>query len=208
MHDPTIRAATESDLPRLVEVEVAAGQIFHTVGMPLVAADVPQIAELRKAAAADRLWVACVGAQVAGYICAEMVDGNAHIAQVSVAPDYAGHGIGKALIDVVEAWGRTREAPATTLTTFRDVPWNGPYYRRLGYEVLPEDRIGPELARTIEHEASLPGIDASLRCAMVKPNESSPAGTPGASWPPPPPERPMTSPSSAGPTDPLTAPCP
>ena len=77
--------ATETDLPRLVEVEVAAGQLFHTVGMSFVAADVPQIDDLRKAVLADRIWVAGVGAQVAGYISAEVVDGNAHIAQVSVA---------------------------------------------------------------------------------------------------------------------------
>ncbi|HHU39052.1 MAG TPA: GNAT family N-acetyltransferase [Propionibacterium sp.] len=177
MHVPTIRPAAETDLPRLVEVEVAAGQLFHTVGMPLVAADVPQIAVLRKAVLADRIWVAVVGAQVAGYISAEVVDGNAHIAQVSVAPDYARRGIGKAMIEFVEAWGRTAGCPATTLTTFRDVPWNGPYYLRLSYEVLADSQIGPELARIMEHEASLPGIDASLRCAMTKPNDSPPTGT-------------------------------
>ena len=165
---PTIRPATESDLPRLVEVEIAAGQLFHTVGMPLVAADVPQIADLRDAVAADRIWAASVGGEVAGYVCAEVVDGNAHIAQVSVAPDYARRGIGKAMIGFVEEWGRRAGCLATTLTTFRDVPWNGPYYRRLGYEILAEHQIGPELARIIEREASLPGVDASLRCAMIK----------------------------------------
>jgi hypothetical protein len=69
----------------------------------------------------------------------------------------------------VEDWGRAAGRPATTLTTFRDVPWNGPYHRRLGYQLLPLERVGPELAQTIAHEASLPGIDASLRCAMVEP---------------------------------------
>jgi GNAT superfamily N-acetyltransferase len=169
--DSTIRPATEVDLERLVDVEVEAGRLFHAVAMSEVAEDVPRIADLREAVAAERVWVTCVGTEVAGYITAEMIDGNAHVAQVSVAPDHAGRGIGRVMIEFVEAWGRAAGCPATTLTTFRDVPWNGPYYRRLGYEVLPDDRIGPDLALTMEHEASLPGIEASRRCAMIKPND-------------------------------------
>jgi GNAT superfamily N-acetyltransferase len=138
--------------------------------MTRVAEDVPQISELRPALGASRLWVTEVGSEVAAYIAGEVLDGNAHIAQVSVAPAYAGRALGRALMEFVEDWGRAAGRPATTLTTFRDVPWNGPYYSRLGYRVLPEQAIGPELARTMAHEASLPGIDATLRCAMVKTN--------------------------------------
>jgi GNAT superfamily N-acetyltransferase len=171
VHVSTIRLATETDVHRLVDVEVEAGHMFHAVGMPAVAEDVPKIADLREVVAAERVWVTVVGAQIAGYITAEVIDGNAHVAQVSVAPDYAGRGIGRAMIEFVEAWGRSAGCPATTLTTFRHVPWNAPYYLRLGYEVLPDNQIGPELARTMEHEASLPGIEASLRCAMIKSND-------------------------------------
>ena len=170
MHEPWIRPGAETDLERLVAVEVAAGQLFRTVGMAEVAEDVPQVADLREAVEEDRLWVTQVGPEVAGYVVAEVLDGNAHVAQVSVAPDFAGRALGRALIEHVEEWGRAAGRPATTLTTFRDVPWNGPYYLRLGYRVLAEAEIGPELARTMAHEATLPGIDAALRCAMVKPN--------------------------------------
>ena len=166
--DPVIRPAGEADLQRLVAVEVEAGQVFRTVGMAEVAEDVPLISDLREAAEAGRLWVTEVDTEVAGYVSAEVLDGNAHVAQVSVAPDYAGRALGKAMIEHVEEWGRAAGRPATTLTTFRDVAWNGPYYRRLGYRFLEGDGIGPELARTMAHEASLPGIDASLRCAMIK----------------------------------------
>lgn len=44
VHVPTIRPATEIDLQRLVDVEVEAGQLFHAVGMSVVAEDVPQVA--------------------------------------------------------------------------------------------------------------------------------------------------------------------
>ena len=177
MPAPTIRPATANDLQRLVDVEVEAGQRFHAVGMSKVAAHVPDIADLSEAVAAEHAWVAAFEGEIAGYITVELIDGNAHIAQVSVAPKFAGRRIGQAMIEFVEAWARTAGCPAITLTTFRDVPWNGPYYQRLGYEVLADSQIGPELARTMAHEASLPGIDASRRCAMIKPTDPPSAGT-------------------------------
>jgi ribosomal protein S18 acetylase RimI-like enzyme len=75
--------------------------------MDEVAADVPQVSDLREFVEAGRIWVAEVGAEIAGYISAEVLDGNAHVAQVSVAPDHAGRAIGRALI---EPW-RTGDGP-------------------------------------------------------------------------------------------------
>ncbi len=176
MHAPEIRLATEADLQRLVVIEVEAGEAFLTVGMTEVAQDVPDLADLREAVAAERLWVTEVASDVAAYVTAEVLDGNAHVAQVSVAPAYAGRALGRALIEFVEKWGRAADLPATTLTTFRDVPWNGPYYRRIGYRELPEADVGPQLAMTMAQEASLPGIDPALRCAMIKPNRRDALG--------------------------------
>jgi hypothetical protein len=61
MNVPTIRSATEVDLERLVDVEVKAGQLFHTVGMSNVAEDVPERGELREAIERERVWVTEVG---------------------------------------------------------------------------------------------------------------------------------------------------
>jgi hypothetical protein len=38
------------------------------------------------------------------------------------------------------------------LTTFAHVPWNAPYYARLGFAVLTSDELGPELRATREGE--------------------------------------------------------
>lgn len=138
---------------------------------PALADDVERIADAIDEA---RIWVAERGGVIAGYALAEVLDGNAHVAQVSVAPEHAGQAIGRQLVEIVEEWGRRAGRPATTLTTFSDVPWNGPYYARLGYRVIAADLIGPELAAEIAHEASFPGLDRSPRCAMRKPNEASP----------------------------------
>jgi predicted N-acetyltransferase YhbS len=171
MVSPSIRPATPSDLGTLAALEVEAGQLFRSVGMPEVAEHDPGLEELRRSQGRGLVWVAEEDGEVAGYVVAAIVDGNAHIEQVSVAPAHARRGIGAALLGQVEVWGRAQGAPATTLTTFRDVAWNGPYYARLGYREMAAAQIRAGLAATIDREASLPGIDASRRCAMVKPND-------------------------------------
>lgn len=152
-------------------LEIEAGQLFHTVDLPLVAGNVPDQEALRRSHGRGLVWVAEQHGKVAGYIVAAVVDGNAHIEQVSVAPAHARQGVGRRLISHVEEWGRCSDRPATTLTTFRNVPWNGPYYEKLGYRELLAVEIGSELAAAMAHEASLPGIDASRRCAMIKRND-------------------------------------
>jgi ribosomal protein S18 acetylase RimI-like enzyme len=171
MASALIRSARQSELADLAVLEIGAGQLFRTVGLALVADHAPDQEALRRSHERGLVWVAEQHGKVAGYIVATVVDGNAHIEQVSVAPAYARQGIGRRLISHVEEWGRCNDRPATTLTTFRDVPWNGPYYEKLGYRELLAVEIGSELAATLAHEASLPGIDASHRSAMIKRND-------------------------------------
>lgn len=40
-------------------------------------------------------------------------------------------GLGTALLEAVCSWAKARGFPAVTLSTFRDVPSDGPFYRRL-----------------------------------------------------------------------------
>ncbi|ABP54497.1 GNAT family N-acetyltransferase [Salinispora tropica] len=165
-----IRSARQLELGDLAWLEVQAGQLFHSVGMSEIADhDVDQQA-LRRSQRQGLIWVAEEGDRTVGYVMAAVLDGNAHIEQVSVAPTHARRGVGRRLISHVERWGRRNGRPATTLTTFRDVPWNGPYYRRLGYRELSNAEIGRDLTAAIRHEAALPGMDSSLRCAMIKAN--------------------------------------
>lgn len=82
----------------------------------------------------------------------DTVDGNAHIGQVSVRSSSAHRGIGRSLIDRAAAVASTKGHATTTLTTFRDVAWNAPYYRRLGFVVMKEDEVGPELRAVMAEE--------------------------------------------------------
>jgi ribosomal protein S18 acetylase RimI-like enzyme len=103
--------------------------------------------------------------RVAGFLVADIVDGNLHVEEVSVDPAAQGAGHGSALLTTAADAARRSGRPAVTLTTFRDVPWNAPFYRRRGYVELAADELGPELAALVGEEAAL-GLDPSLRVCM------------------------------------------
>ncbi|WP_431695857.1 GNAT family N-acetyltransferase [Kocuria rhizophila] len=137
----------------LPAIEAAAGEAFRSIGMPEVADDpLPDVQRLKRHASAGRAWVATVDNQVVAYALAVLRDGSAHLEQVSVHPDHAGQRIGANLIDAVTSWARDRGDERLTLTTFADVPWNAPYYRKLGFRALPDDALGPQLAAELSEE--------------------------------------------------------
>lgn len=162
-----IRAARADDGPRLRDIERLAGARFRDIGMPGVADDEPASTEtLAGYAQHGRSWVAVAAADVpVGYVLVDVVDGCAHVEQVSVHPDHQGGGVGRALVERVGAWAAERGLAAVTLTTFRHVSWNAPLYRHLGFGDLAEDEIGPELRAVRDHETAL-GLDPAQRVCM------------------------------------------
>ena len=162
-----IRTARADDLPVLQQIEIEAGRAFADIGMDAVASDDPfSIAVLLDYLDAGRAWVAVDGDdRPVGYIVVDLVAGNAHIEQVSVRPGFGRRGIGRALIDHVATWARAREMPAVTLTTFRDVAWNAPYYERCGFRMLRPDEVTAELGAIRHHEAQI-GLDQWPRVCM------------------------------------------
>jgi GNAT superfamily N-acetyltransferase len=163
----SIRRARRDDLASLVEIERAAGQRFRSLGMDLVADDDPgSVGELAPYADGGRAFVAVDdGDRQVGYLVFDIVDGAAHIEQVSVHPDYERRGTGRALIERTASWARAHGLSALTLTAYVDVPWNGPYYERLGFRyVLPKNET-PGL-RAIRRRERAQGLNAWPRTCM------------------------------------------
>lgn len=132
--------------------------------MPEIADDDPlSISEYREAL---RAWVAVDDDDVpVAYVIVEVADGNLHLEQVTVDPSVARRGVGASLIDHAAEFAREIGFPALTLTTFREVPWNAPYYRRLGFDEFTD--IGPELDRIRRREAQH-GLDRWPRVSMIR----------------------------------------
>ncbi|MGH3388180.1 MAG: GNAT family N-acetyltransferase [Actinomadura sp.] len=147
-----VRRARLGDLPLLADIELGADRLFSSLG--IVFPPGPTVVEEAAQAGAD-IYVA--GDPPVGFAAVEDRDGHTHLEQIAVHPDHLRQGIGGRLLGRVLAHAAETGSAGVTLITFRDVPWNGPWYARRGFTELPEERFGPEI-RTLW----LTEIDAGL----------------------------------------------
>lgn len=136
--------------------------------MDLVAdAAPPSVSDFEDAASGGRCWVWVDGDRVAAFATLSQLRHGMHLDQVSVDPAYAGRRIGARLIEHACSVARDAGSACLTLTTYRDVPWNAPYYERLGFVPIDPDDLDPELAAVRQGEIAL-GLDRWPRLAMTK----------------------------------------
>ena len=164
----SVRPARATELRRIAEIEREAGARFDDLpalaGLPEVLAPPDAVAA---ALARGHLWVAAVTTSDApvGFAYADVVDGALHLEELDVVPRWGRRGIGAALVAAVIAAARREGLAAVTLTTFRDVPWNAPFYARLGFRVLPPAALSPGLVALLAAEDAR-GLPRALRVAM------------------------------------------
>ncbi|GAA2251722.1 MULTISPECIES: GNAT family N-acetyltransferase [Kitasatospora] len=165
-----IRLARIDDLPLLQDIERAAGEPFHSVGMPEIAEDEPpSIEELARYQRAGLAWVSAdADDHPVAYLIAEPVDGNLHVEQVSVHPEHGRRGIGRELLEHLAGHAAAHRMPALTLTTFLRVPWNAPYYERCGFRTMDPATLPPGL-REIRRLEAEHGLDHWPRVCMIRP---------------------------------------
>ncbi|MCH0542691.1 GNAT family N-acetyltransferase [Streptomyces sp. MUM 203J] len=161
-----IRQARPEDLPLLQDIERAAGEPFRALGMDAVADDdPPPLEDLEGYRAAGRARVTEQGGRPVAYLIWDEVDGAAHIEQVSVHPAAARRGLGRGLIEDLAERAAERGLGALTLTTYADVPWNAPYYARLGFRALRDAEVTGGL-RAIRCAETAHGLDHWPRVCM------------------------------------------
>ncbi|MDX3451223.1 GNAT family N-acetyltransferase [Streptomyces sp. ME02-8801-2C] len=143
----------------------------QTADIAEIADDEPPALEvLERYRQEGRAWVAADDEnRLVAYLIAEPVDGDAlHVEQVSVHPDFAHRGIGKALLAYAAERARDEGLTHLTLTTFNEVPWNAPYYARLGFRTLDQAELTPGLRKIRATEAEH-GLDRWPRVCMRRP---------------------------------------
>lgn len=153
-----VRHARAADLRRIADVEASGGVLFEEAfgdltGDPLLAE--PPSGGERLDRPGFLLVVGPVGEPV-GFAHVEVVDSSPLLAQLSVRPEAGRRGLGTALVRaaVREVWWEGFDT--LSLTTYRDLAWNAPFYRRLGF--VEVERPAPHLQRVREHETAL-GLD-------------------------------------------------
>jgi GNAT superfamily N-acetyltransferase len=110
--------------------------------------------------------VAHVGEAMAGFLVAQPFGRELHIWEMDVAPAFQRRGIGAGLVRAAMIDARNTGFKALTLTTFRDLAWNGPFYARLGFEEVTALDAHPRIAGELANEVD-DGLPADRRCAMI-----------------------------------------
>jgi GNAT superfamily N-acetyltransferase len=161
-----IRLAKERDLPHLPQIEERTAQMFAPFGLDELFAPGPnRLDEMRPYFDANHIWVAEVDGTPIGFAMAKVVDGNAHLEEVDVLPEYGRQGIGRALIERVCQWAVEQGFSAITLSTQKNIPWNMPFYEKLGFVVM--ETLSPAYQQLRDHEREL-GLPVEDRVIMQK----------------------------------------
>jgi len=165
----TIEAACREDLEALPGIEREATSLFAGWPVPMeVLQEETSLQEFSAAQRAGRLWVArSQGGSAVGFALVDLIAGGPHLEEMDVLPSHGRQGIGRALVRTVLAWARASGYASLTLTTFRDVPWNAPFYARLGFLEVPPRELSPGLQERVREEAAR-GLDPRTRVVMSR----------------------------------------
>ncbi|KAM3072349.1 hypothetical protein ACMFMG_009158 [Clarireedia jacksonii] len=159
-----IREARHEDVPSLADVERSAAELFSSFNVDVGDSVVDPLL-LSAMVDQHHLWVAVDSQDMpVGFVGGVTLDGQFHITEVSVAKSHQRRGIGTALMERMTADVKREGYSAISLTTNKVVPWNYPWYQRIGYFELELSDIGPELATLIKEESL--HHDQDSRCAM------------------------------------------
>ena len=134
-----IRRPHPHEIKLLPQIENEADLRYRRAGLGRVV-DMPPagLASLEAGRRENRLWVAVSPLnRPVGFALMKLPAGTAWLDQLSVLNRWQGHGYGSALVERVATAARRLGYPTLHLSTYRDVPWNAPYYERRGFEEMP-----------------------------------------------------------------------
>ena len=164
-----ISPAQPEDVDALIAIDLAAGQLFASTG--LITGDalldhVPATVFEQAIAADDVCKMHDRAGDPVGFALVSQRGGTLYLDQISIHPDHGRQGLGASLMQHVFLLARQRKLRQVTLSTFRDVPWNGPFYNKLGFRELARKEMADWMLELEKIQAH--SLDVSQRCFMVR----------------------------------------
>lgn len=162
-----IRPAQESDLQILNDIENAAAYLFQNTKYALeIDLDPLSIGFLKRQLKLDLIWVAVDQKDLpVGFAVLMIIDNYVHLHELCVHPEHGQKGLGTLLTQRVIQFAQDARFLGVTLSTFRDIPWNAPFYKKLGFQEIPADDTRPGLAGIRKKEAEM-GLPVKERVLM------------------------------------------
>lgn len=166
MSTPQIRLARPDEVELVQELEELAGERYSEAGLP---SDLEGLAvEVVARAQEERLlWVISEAERPVGFALCWLRPAALHLRELDVHPARMGCGLGRALVEHVVVQAMQQSLEHVTLTTFRDVPWNAPLYRRWGFVELSALEQ-PRWLRSIREEEDAGELASWPRLAMAR----------------------------------------
>lgn len=170
--DYRVRPARGNEIGELQNIDLASATLFRGLGLidfgPLgePTEPIPE-ARLRQGFGDGLIWVAVDDRdELVGFaLCSDRGE-DLYLDQLSVLPRHARRGLGTRLVRRSLQEAEARAFKRVSLSTFRKVPWNGPFYRTLGFREVPSWRLQPWQAEIRELQKQT--MDVRLRCFMQR----------------------------------------
>jgi GNAT superfamily N-acetyltransferase len=161
----TLRPAAIADIPRMQQIEQDAATLFAGLGLI-------DIDEMATASISDHCrsideglsLVAEAEGRVAGFVIGSRYGEDVYLHELDVARDYQRRGIGAVLVQAFLDLARAHGAPRVYLSTFREPPWNAPFYRGLGFRDVPRTDYLPWMTEIERRQAEF--LDIATRVFM------------------------------------------
>jgi GNAT superfamily N-acetyltransferase len=167
-----VRPARGNEIGELQNIDLASATLFRGSGLidfgPLGEPTQPIPEDrLRKGFGDGLIWVAVDQMEeLVGFALCSDRGNDLYLDQLSVLPRHGRQGLGTRLVRRCLQEGEARSYKWVSLSTFRKVPWNGPFYRKLGFREIPVWRLQDWQVEIRELQKTT--MDVKLRCFMQR----------------------------------------
>lgn len=167
----SIRLGTRDDLPTLADIEISAARLYPPGKIPEPHDSLPYPV---LCAAINNQLLLCAEVHTAkqkkivvGFAACHVYKNFLHLDEISVLPKFGQQGIGSRLVQAVISVSQSKQCQGTTLTTFSDLAWNAPFYKKLGFSELAFSASPVEVQAMLNEEQALGLVN---RIAMLRTN--------------------------------------
>jgi ribosomal protein S18 acetylase RimI-like enzyme len=151
-----VRLARPDELKVLFEIDDDSGKLYRSAGVIIdLPVAHPFIADERRrwaesVSAGRTLFALDESGDAVGFAAVDVLDGAAYLDQLSVRMRAMRRGVGKRLVREACALGEKLGNEAIWLTTYGHLPWNRPFYERMGFVTMPEAEWSPGVLHHVE----------------------------------------------------------
>ena len=173
--DYLIKAAQQTDIAALQTIELSAAHLFSQTPYQELAQGEPISSDRyhHYFDAGFPIWIGWsldngLPDRPAGFALTLPLDGDLHLQEISVHANHQRRGLGGWLLRHVLRFAKGKGYHGVTLTTYRSIAWNGPFYTKHGFAELTDGEMSKSLGAILKKEIDH-GANATDRCAMRHP---------------------------------------